>query len=1332
MDPRDPDELGNTTEPEEETFALQRKRSRRVSFADITSVLVFDRDEDFETPPDQKSAAELSESEKLDGSVGFQTDIGGRDDSKVSSRREDDGEAEEEEDGQALFVQNMDFSSPGSVAGSLTSNDEESFFGPVSTKFIRSGRLSTESADSGNQQDVTLDSTAFSLHFRNLVKSSDRFSPSQHFLTPTKLPLELDKETPTGESRPTTPGILKVLTGKKLVTRSSSAGKSSNCDEYSEMSLMVTDSNRYDYGKISPELEALLAESVSELQPSCSLNKDHSTVSSKDSGNMKNTQPFDDNSSARMPSGEGHSNYGNCTPIIKVTVPADANGVHRDHMHSESFEAAPSFQENESNNNAHLLQAQLGAVNRDITLSPLKKDRSLDGLLNHVQNGTENNNYLLQSSPLPLPRTPTLHIATNLERSSASLKDGRYAPKFAVELGCGSPLSVSSLRAKGRQLFHDSAVLSLNDCVSSPPTKQHFSSLNKEDTKYGDSLSSMRKKFLNFEVSETQEIEVGSAKASFPGSAKKTSSSQDFLENHAANLKLKQAVSVTSLGGNDASDNADRNINLEVEIEHCGGTGSVLDETTSTINTGALCSTENGRLIVEPSSIHQVSDSENNSLMQTLKDTESSKKLPLTSLPYSLPTQTTPTPFRTLNQTDQLDDLHASPRVHRQDVVKIECHTTPLTPGTASYPLSSALCKKSIQQLSKSLAEADQALLHGLQQKPESSGGYQTPLDCGVTIDLHSGCYERTIDAKIGLAMPGRSHLHKRGLHASFIDSSAITLGMTSTSLQPDEVINNMQHTRGKDTYHITEKDSPNAVHLKALLSPKAIGVLRVHDSNNTQRSLQSYKRSFSIYNVDSSGSKVSEDWAPSELHSVDGQNSGQKRWKTSPQLEHRFIESASELSTVNHCEVGKVNREQLLDHWKDVCSRIPMTAKKFLPTSVDFLNPKELSKLQDRLSLLEEVKKYEKFHDEIKSQAVDSHGDQVQHQKAIEARWLLHKLMHEQAKHCLLKLQRDRLHKSYQQLHSEFQECHALKDHFLQHQRGGTGDSQTRVTWLTSVSAESDSENQEAHQRVTVMKQELALLDESIKRKVASFHVSCNINGSIDNEEIISLVTDFVQKHTYHRDVLKYLQLWELEDICKKDGQQTVILNYSGLLSQRFTMNAASVSSIFLFNQWNDEKIKQSFPTVNASTLFEFVFGQKGGHMKCGPNSFRKQTQITSFLLGNLLDVVMEVRQAQMEISNLAHVSFHSPCADLLQLHLCFVDFGTGRKVKVILDMTDLVRAVYPSEIDPSQLQIEISGQQPPLVSEIADAACNLEAGHCMILRFCWHVSQLVKALRC
>lgn len=131
MESKDLEDLCNTTGPEDETLANLRKRSRRVSFADnITTFHVFDRDEEFETPPDEKPS---SEGENVEPAVRsemprFRGDSTDSDDSKELMRNEDeevdDGD-EEEEEGRELFVRNVDFLSPGSVAGSTTSNEGE-------------------------------------------------------------------------------------------------------------------------------------------------------------------------------------------------------------------------------------------------------------------------------------------------------------------------------------------------------------------------------------------------------------------------------------------------------------------------------------------------------------------------------------------------------------------------------------------------------------------------------------------------------------------------------------------------------------------------------------------------------------------------------------------------------------------------------------------------------------------------------------------------------------------------------------------------------------------------------------------------------------------------------------------------------------------------------------------------------------------------------------------------------------------------------------------------------------------------------------------------------
>lgn len=99
---------------------IKRKRSRRVSFADteITSVHIFNRDEDSDNPPDSEpqSSSQNDSAEPVKGVVGFFKDLGGESD--------DFKDSDDEDDGRKSFLRPLGSPSPGSsIPGSATSND---------------------------------------------------------------------------------------------------------------------------------------------------------------------------------------------------------------------------------------------------------------------------------------------------------------------------------------------------------------------------------------------------------------------------------------------------------------------------------------------------------------------------------------------------------------------------------------------------------------------------------------------------------------------------------------------------------------------------------------------------------------------------------------------------------------------------------------------------------------------------------------------------------------------------------------------------------------------------------------------------------------------------------------------------------------------------------------------------------------------------------------------------------------------------------------------------------------------------------------------------------
>lgn len=119
MASKDPEEAANTA-TEEETLAFNKKRARRVSFADveITSVHIFKRDEDYETPPEPLATPEVAPPDNE--VLGFFRDLVDSDDSRESSPNVDDDVIGQRKS----FLRPLGSPSPGSsTVGSAASND---------------------------------------------------------------------------------------------------------------------------------------------------------------------------------------------------------------------------------------------------------------------------------------------------------------------------------------------------------------------------------------------------------------------------------------------------------------------------------------------------------------------------------------------------------------------------------------------------------------------------------------------------------------------------------------------------------------------------------------------------------------------------------------------------------------------------------------------------------------------------------------------------------------------------------------------------------------------------------------------------------------------------------------------------------------------------------------------------------------------------------------------------------------------------------------------------------------------------------------------------------
>lgn len=156
---------------------------------------------------------------------------------------------------------------------------DNNFFGPVSASFIRPRRLD-DSAASDDNNDITMDSTAFSLHFRSLARSE-----SGDLKTPTGVRMGFEESTPS-QASPSDSGSSMVLmkSNKPLTHISPLVRKVTGSRDSNDMSLLGDNSSRFDYGRLSSDLEALLAEGSDNLHSSLDFKSACHSKSSKRSG----------------------------------------------------------------------------------------------------------------------------------------------------------------------------------------------------------------------------------------------------------------------------------------------------------------------------------------------------------------------------------------------------------------------------------------------------------------------------------------------------------------------------------------------------------------------------------------------------------------------------------------------------------------------------------------------------------------------------------------------------------------------------------------------------------------------------------------------------------------------------------------------------------------------------------------------------------------------------------------------------------------------------------------------------------------------------------------
>ncbi|TQD75925.1 hypothetical protein C1H46_038556 [Malus baccata] len=418
---------------------------------------------------------------------------------------------------------------------------------------------------------------------------------------------------------------------------------------------------------------------------------------------------------------------------------------------------------------------------------------------------------------------------------------------------------------------------------------------------------------------------------------------------------------------------------------------------------------------------------------------------------------------------------------------------------------------------------------------------------------------------------------------------------------------------------------------------------------------------------------------------------------------------------------------------WTDILVKFSGDTEQLLSPLASKLNFKAIGVLEDMLVHLLKAKKYRMLCSEVQSQKFDCLN--VGHKRVAEARLLLYKIVYEKAKLQLMQVKRDKLQIRVQLLSSAIQKSQMLKLNYIHCQSEPSerethvDDSHRQYSLVNS-----EGEQEASCDNVSTMRQELKALDRDVKSLSNFFHSHCKLKGEPGCADTISLVQHHLKTRTCCRIICHDLQLWKVDHFEIKNGHYKILLSYHGYVLQRFTGTGGPASNIVISHSFNYIKITKEFPNMDVQVAFGFVLNaeatKKSSDLRCLP--LAQETQVTRSLLRNLLDVVEEVHLARFEIVNLIQTTFQTPSAEQLDLKLCFLNFKSGRQVAATLDITCLKSGIYPSEILPHQIQASSESAvekalPESLLSETRAAAEILESGYTRIKRLCKCISNVV-----
>nr|XP_017225591.1 PREDICTED: uncharacterized protein LOC108201809 [Daucus carota subsp. sativus] len=197
--------------------------------------------------------------------------------------------------------------------------------------------------------------------------------------------------------------------------------------------------------------------------------------------------------------------------------------------------------------------------------------------------------------------------------------------------------------------------------------------------------------------------------------------------------------------------------------------------------------------------------------------------------------------------------------------------------------------------------------------------------------------------------------------------------------------------------------------------------------------------------------------------------------------------------------------------------------------------------------------------------------------------------------------------------------------------------------------------------------------LERSVTKLTEIFLVHCKIKGKPDSAETVVLVDGYLTKRAccwFSR--LDMQLLWDIVHLENRNRHCNILLNYLGFITHGKCCVSSSFNRFCSYELHNMNIIK-NLPGVDALTAFAYFFDAESTRKYVSSRSLAEERQISSLLLGSMLDVVEEVQLARLELRNLIQCIFCSESVEQLDLQLYFLNLKSGKRAIFTFDLSCL-----------------------------------------------------------